>query len=164
MTNQRLHGAPYGEHGVSSSPIHTWICVHAHDASASTPICRLTFYTLRIKDRLASKESSLCAKLGSWLIDLIQKFLPCTKLFTGNWLYCCCLVAKLCPTLCYPMDCSPAGSPVHAIFQVRILKWDAISFSRESSWPRDQTCISCTAGRFFTTELPGEPHWLYRRV
>ena len=112
----------------------------------------------------ASKESILCAKLGSWLIDLIQKFLPCTKLFSGNWLYCCCLVAKLCPTLCYPMDCSPPGSPVHAMFQVRVLEWDAISFSRESSWPRDQTCISCTAGRFFTTEFPGKPHWLYRRV
>ena len=35
---------------------------------------------------------------------------------------CCCLVAKLCPTLCNPMDCSPPSSFVHRIFQVRILE------------------------------------------
>ena len=31
------------------------------------------------------------------------------------------------------------------------------SLSRVSSQPRDGTCISCTAGRFFTTETPGKP-------
>ena len=41
-----------------------------------------------------------------------------------------------------PMDCSPPGSPVHEISQARILEWVAISFSRESSWPRGWTCIS----------------------
>ena len=33
-------------------------------------------------------------------------------------------------------------------------------FSRGSSWPRDQTCISCSpfvAGGFFTSEPPGKP-------
>ena len=30
--------------------------------------------------------------------------------------------AQLCPTLCNPMDCTPPGSSVHAIFQVRILE------------------------------------------
>ena len=54
-------------------------------------------------------------------------------------------------TLCNPMDFSPPGSFVHGIFQARILKWDAISFSRESSWPRDWTWVSCMAGRFFFT-------------
>ena len=37
-------------------------------------------------------------------------------------------------------------------FQARILEWVAISFSKGSSWPRDQTCISCIAGRFFAAE------------
>ena len=35
------------------------------------------------------------------------------------------------------------------ILQARILEWVAISFSRESSQPRDQThvsCVSCIAG------------------
>ena len=40
------------------------------------------------------------------------------------------LVAKLCPTLCNPMDCSPPGSSVCGISQARILKWVAISFSQ----------------------------------
>ena len=29
--------------------------------------------------------------------------------------------------------------------------------SRGSFQPRNQTCVSCIAGRFFTTELPGKP-------
>ena len=39
------------------------------------------------------------------------------------------LVAQLCSTLCDPMDCSPQGSSVHGISQVRILEWVAIPFS-----------------------------------
>ena len=57
-------------------------------------------------------------------------------------------------SFCDPMDCSPPGSSVHGIFQARILEWVAISSSRGSSQPRDQThisCVSCIAGRFFTT-------------
>jgi len=41
------------------------------------------------------------------------------------------------------MDCSPLGSSLHGIFQARILKWVALSFSRGSSRLGDQTCISC---------------------
>ena len=42
------------------------------------------------------------------------------------------LVAKLCPNLVTPMDCSLPGSSVHGILQARILEWVAISFSRVS--------------------------------
>ena len=66
-------------------------------------------------------------------------------------------VAKLCPTLCNPVDCSPPGSSVHGISQSRILEWIPIPFSRGSSWPRDQTCVSCLACGFFTTVPPGKP-------
>ena len=59
--------------------------------------------------------------------------------------------------LCDPMDCSLPGSSVHRIFQARILEWVAISSSRGSSWPRDRTCISCIAGKFFPAEPPGKP-------
>ena len=48
------------------------------------------------------------------------------------------------------MDCSPPDSSVHGILQARILEWIAISFSRVSSQPRNQTRVSCLAGRFFT--------------
>ena len=36
-------------------------------------------------------------------------------------------VAQSSPTLSDPMDCSPAGSPVHAIFQARALEWGAMT-------------------------------------
>ena len=59
-------------------------------------------------------------------------------------------VAQLCPTLCDPVDCSLPGSSVQGISQARILEWVAISFSRGSSLPRDQTQVFCIAGRHFT--------------
>ena len=62
------------------------------------------------------------------------------------------LVAQSCPTLCGPMDCSPPGSSAHGILQARILEWVATPPSRGSSRPRDQTRVSCTAGRVFTGE------------
>ena len=67
--------------------------------------------------------------------------------------------AQLGPALCDPMDCSLPGSFVHGISQARTLEWVAISFSRGSSWPRYRThisCVSCIAGRFFTTWVTGE--------
>ena len=56
---------------------------------------------------------------------------------------CICVVTKSCLTLCDPMDCSPTGSFVYGILQARIQEQVDISFSRGSSQPRDQTCISC---------------------
>ena len=67
-------------------------------------------------------------------------------------------VIQLCPTLCRPMDCSLPGSSVHRIFQARILEWVAISSSKGSFQPRDQTQVSCIAGRFFTNWATRETH------
>ena len=58
-----------------------------------------------------------------------------------------CVRAQSHPTLCDSIDCSLPASPVHGIFQARILKWVAISYFRGSSQPRVWTfvsCISCT--------------------
>ena len=66
-------------------------------------------------------------------------------------------VAQSCLTLCDPMDCSLPSSSVHGVLLARILEWVAISFSRGSSRPRDQTRVFCTAGRFLLTEPPGKP-------
>ena len=44
---------------------------------------------------------------------------------------------------CDPMDYGLPGTSVHGILQARILEWVAISFSRESSRPRDRTQIFC---------------------
>ena len=71
-----------------------------------------------------------------------------------------CLVTQLYLTHCDPVDCSPPGSSVHGILQTRILEWVAILFSRGSSQPRDQSHVSCIAGRFFalwaTRETPNK--------
>ena len=58
-------------------------------------------------------------------------------------------VAQSCPTLCDPVDYSLLGSSVHGILQARVLEWVAISFSRGSSQPRDQTRVSRIGGRRF---------------
>ena len=68
-------------------------------------------------------------------------------------------VTQSCLTLCDPMDCSPPGSSVHGILQARILEWVAMPYSTGSSRPRDWSrvsCVSCTAGRFFTAEALGK--------
>ena len=47
---------------------------------------------------------------------------------------------------------------VHGILQARILEWVAFPFSRGLSQPRDQTQVSCNAGRFFTNWAARETH------
>ena len=54
----------------------------------------------------------------------------------------CAKSLQLCLTLSDAVDHSPPGSSIHEILQARILEWVAISFSRESSRPRDRTLIS----------------------
>ena len=53
-----------------------------------------------------------------------------------------------------PMECSPPGSSVLGVSQARVLKWVTTSFYRGSSQLTDQTCISYTAGEFFTIKPP----------
>ena len=63
--------------------------------------------------------------------------------------------------LCDCMDYSSPGSSVHRILQTRILEWVAVSFSRGSSRPKDQTRVSYIAGGLFTAESLGSPLWEY---
>ena len=69
-------------------------------------------------------------------------------------------VLQSCLILCDLVDRSQTGSSVHGIFQVRILEWVAISFSRGSSPTRDRICISLSlpapGGRFFTISATWE--------
>ena len=57
----------------------------------------------------------------------------------------CVCVSQSHLTLCDPMDYSLPGFSVYAVFQARILEQVTISYSRGSSLPRDQTCISCVS-------------------
>ena len=60
-----------------------------------------------------------------------------------NIFICTCMLSHFsCVRLCDPVDQSPPGSSVHGISQARILGWVAISSSRGSFPPRNQTCIS----------------------
>ena len=59
--------------------------------------------------------------------------------------------------LCNLPDCSPPGCSVHGILHARILEWVAISSSRGSSKPRDQTrvsYISCVGRRVLYQPAP----------
>ena len=75
-------------------------------------------------------------------------------------------VAQSCLTLCDPMDCNLLGFSVHGSLQARILEWVAISFSRGSSWPRDQTRVSRIGGRCFNlwATFPTAPKILSRQI
>ena len=58
-------------------------------------------------------------------------------------------ITQLCLTLCDPVECSLPGSSFHGILQARVLEWVAISFSRGSSRPSDQSQISRIPDRCF---------------
>ena len=53
---------------------------------------------------------------------------------------------------------SPPCSSVYGILQARILEWVATPFSKGSSQPRDQTWVSCIAGRVFIIWATREAH------
>ena len=72
------------------------------------------------------------------------------------------LVAQSCLTLCSSPGCSSPGSSVCRILQARMGEWIDVPFSRGSSWPRDQTWVFCTAGRFFTIKNTHKMLLLYR--
>ena len=55
------------------------------------------------------------------------------------------------------LDCSPPGSSVHGIFQVRLLEWVAMLSSRGSFWPRDRTCVSYIYPHWQAGSLPLAP-------
>ena len=60
-------------------------------------------------------------------LDLINNLLIIWKVISER------LVTQLRLIPCDPMDCSPPGSSVHGMLQVRTLEWVAILFSRGSS-------------------------------
>ena len=93
------------------------------------------------------------AKSWTWLSDWTELRNPDTSseiFFRNMWFHCdifhhgLYLVAQSCPTFCNPLDCSWPGSSVHGIFQGNN-EQVAISYSRGSSWPRDQTWVSCVS-------------------
>ena len=60
-----------------------------------------------------------------------------------------------------PWTVAYQAPPSMGFFQARVLEWGAIPFSRGSSWPRNQTRVSCIACRHFTIWFTREApkHW-----
>ena len=77
----------------------------------------------------------------SFWVTIFSGYMPRSEISWSCVCYCC-LVAKLCPTLCDPLKYSPSCSSVHGISQARILEWVSISSSRGSSWSRHWTQVS----------------------
>ena len=102
--------------------------------------------THRNKNSLESLIIFQCVK-ESWDQNICElpSCIVVVKSHSGFWLF------------CDPVDYSPPGSSVHGIFQARILEGLAISFSRESSQPRDQTCISCVGSNSLPLSHQGSP-------
>ena len=66
----------------------------------------------------------------------------CVCVYTHIYIYCMHTQSLSYVQLCNPMDYKLLGSSVHGIFQGKIMEWVAMSFSRGSSQPRDQTHTS----------------------
>ena len=79
-----------------------------------------------------SPRNSLGQNTGVGSLSLLQGIFPTQRSNPG---------LPHCRRILYQL--SHKGSP-------RILEWVAYPFSRGSSWPRNQTGVSCIAGRFFT--------------
>ena len=58
---------------------------------------------------LLYKKKTKSMLVSTWRIGTLSH---CWCCHCGKKYGCCCSVAQLCPTLCYPMDCSMPGFPV----------------------------------------------------
>ena len=126
------------------------------------------------------KESSKLADKGKGYIEAVnwrhqgiclipQPPVPNIGPGGGFVCVCVCVCVYLCTLshiwlLVTPLDCSSRGFSLRGIFQVKILEWVAISFSRGSSWPRDKTCISGVSciGRQIIYQLYHLGGWPYQ--
>ena len=147
-------------HGISQARILEWLAISYFRGSFQprdqTQVSCIAgrFFTIQVT-RESSKVIILIIALLRYNSHTIQLIY---QQYSIQWILVCSqnsapfiiVVAQSCLTLCHPMDCSLPGSSVHGIFQARILEWLAISFSRESSWPRDRTQVSSIADRRLT--------------
>ena len=115
--------------------------------SCRLPSVSLSYSLLLVKELIVSSGFPMFSEI------------PCSNrdpMCQSNTICTTCMCAQSCPTLCNPTDCSS----VYGISQARIQEWVAISSSRRFSHPKDQTCVSCIAGRFFATEPFGKTQYI----
>jgi len=93
------------------------------------------------------------AKSQTWLRDWTEL----------NWLMYAWSVAKLCPTLCNPMDCSPPGRLSMGFSRQEY--WSGLPFPPPGDLPNpgikpmspEPPAFPALTGRFFTTKSPRKP-------
>ena len=108
----------------------------------SSKICSLFYYEVTFKGCSLKKKCIfsmvrlLLSLLSAYIVAILFPFLVLVKSLSRVWLL--------------------PGFSIHGVFQARILEWVAISFSRGSSPPRDQTQVSCIEGRCFTLSATRE--------
>ena len=104
-------------------------------------LCVISCHRMLMFSRLQWQSSGTHGK-AQWGggVSRTLLFLPC--IHPSYPLVLACLLSHF--SLCDPKGCRLPGSYVHGISQTRILKWVAISSFRGSSWPGDQTRVSCT--------------------
>ena len=92
---------------------------------------------------------------GAWQATVHGVAKSQAQLSDQHLLFCCCLVTKLGPILCDPMDCSLPVSSVHGISQARI-HWDGLPFPSPGDlpYPGIKLPSPALAGGIFTTEPP----------
>ena len=101
-------------------------------------VIKLKIYARHAQPCHVGKQSLLCEMVRCWNRDV-------------------CMYAQLlqsCPALCKPTVHGPAGSSVHGMVLARILELVAMPSSRDRT---RVSCVSCTAGRFFTLSHQGSP-------
>ena len=79
-------------------------------------------------------------QIGMVQSSTVYSFVNLALIQSTSWLWLtviswCCLITKLCLTLCDPIDCSPPGSSVYENSQASILEWVAIHFLLQLIFP-----------------------------
>ena len=96
-----------------------------HDSKASILWCS-AFFTAQLSHPYMTTGKTIA--LTTWtFVDKVMSLL--LNMLSRLVLLLLLLLLQLCPTLCYPIDGSPPGSPVAGILQARTLEWVGISFS-----------------------------------
>ena len=102
--------------------------------------------SLKVNDNIIKQDFGYSKNILQWYISP-DVWLSLMQIVESKYIQCvlfCCLVSELCLTLFvtpWTVACQASLSLEHPL--ARILECVVISISRESSWPRDRTHISC---------------------
>ena len=135
----------------------------AHRVSFSTPSPVWDWYPCSYRWGYGDSQVST-QPTHKYLVELrfqVRAAVPHSPLADCLQLFSCSVMSD---SFAMPRIVALPGSSVHGIFQARILDWVAVSFSRGSNNLGIEPRSSALAGRFFTTEPPGKPAFLCRRI